>query len=226
MKRLLNQLGEWFGFTRRERRATLILLLVILLVAAARYTVPDRPLPVMISMVTGPDTIAESNNNPDQLYAGGEEKSNGLKKETSKLQDGRKKILLLNINTCDSASLEALPGIGTVLSARIIRYRNLLGGYAFVDQLREVYGLSEETFRIIEKRVYADSLEIRKIRINEAEYRDLLRMPYLDKHEIAAILKYRELEGRLTCMDDLVSNRLIERITATKIRPYIDFGIE
>ncbi len=51
---------------------------------------------------------------------------------------------ILNLNICDSASLEALPGIGPVLSSRIIKYRNLIGGYVSVDQLKEVYGLPKK----------------------------------------------------------------------------------
>ena len=77
------------------------------------------------------------------------------------------------INSCDSASLEALPGLGPVLSARIIRYRNLLGGFASVNQLREVYGLSEETYELISGMLTADSADISKININNADYRGL-----------------------------------------------------
>ena len=43
----------------------------------------------------------------------------------------------LELNSCDSLSLVALPGIGPVLSVRIIKYRNLLGGFAAVEQLRK-----------------------------------------------------------------------------------------
>jgi DNA uptake protein ComE-like DNA-binding protein len=143
-----------------------------------------------------------------------------------KIEESRKKISLIDINSCDSAALEALPGIGPVLSVRIIRYRNLLGGYASVAQLREVYGLSEETFTLIRGRVFADSLAIRKIRINEAQYRELLRFPYIEKHEVDAIFKYRELEGRITGMRDLIHNRLIDTVKAARIRPYLEFGIQ
>ena len=92
--------------------------------------------------------------------------------------------------------LESLPGIGPVLSVRIIKYRNLLGGYASSGQLREVYGLPEERHSIlISQRVFADSLAVRKIRINEADFKALIRHPYFQRTEVSAILKYRELKG-------------------------------
>lgn len=130
---------------------------------------------------------------------------------------------LLEINTCDSASLEALPGIGPVLSARIIKFRKLLGGFVSVNQLREVYGLSEEVFNIISSRVYADSTAVRKIIINSAEYKELIRLPYFEKYEVTAILKYRELKGSIKTMDEMIDNKLIAREKTEKIRPYLEF---
>jgi hypothetical protein len=131
---------------------------------------------------------------------------------------------MLNLNICDSASLEALPGIGPVLSSRIIKYRNLIGGYVSVDQLKEVYGLPEETFDMISARVVADSLTIRKIMINEWDFRQLIRHPYFLRSEVSAILKYRELNGRISGIGEMIDNNLISAETARKIRPYMDFG--
>ena len=73
---------------------------------------------------------------------------------------------LLDINSCDSASLVRLPGIGPVLSARIIKYRHLLGGFVTKDQLKEVYGLPEETYELIRERLFVDTLAITRIDIN------------------------------------------------------------
>ncbi|MCX6300560.1 MAG: helix-hairpin-helix domain-containing protein, partial [Bacteroidia bacterium] len=149
------------------------------------------------------------------------EKSSGSSSGRSKV--GRQKPLL-DINTCDSASLESLPGIGPVLSVRIIKYRNLLGGFAEVQQLKEVYGLPEETYDLVSGRIYADTAVIRKININTADYKKLIRMPYFEKYEVTAILKYRELKGRIGGMDVLIVNNLIAEEKADKIKPYLQFG--
>ena len=129
----------------------------------------------------------------------------------------------LNLNRCDSTSLMALPGIGPVLSVRIIRYRNLLGGFARVDQLREVYGLPEETFQLIKDRVLADSSEVRKIKINSSDYKGLSRIPYIEKYEVSAIMKYRELAGRIKSIKDLVGNKILTPEKGRKVGAYIDF---
>jgi DNA uptake protein ComE-like DNA-binding protein len=131
---------------------------------------------------------------------------------------------VIDINTGDSAAFEKLNGIGPVLSARIIKYRRLLGGFARIDQLKEVYGLSPETFEAIKGCVFADPASITRININSAGYRELSRFPYFEKYEITAILKYREIKGRLTDIKDLTDNKLITKEKAQKLEPYITFG--
>jgi DNA uptake protein ComE-like DNA-binding protein len=129
----------------------------------------------------------------------------------------------LDINSCDSASLVSLPGIGPVLSARIIKYRHLLGGFASINQLKEVYGLPVETFDLIKRRVFADSSAVLRININSADYKELSRLPYFEKYEVTTILKFRELKGKVTGITDLIENKLITEEKAEKVRPYLKF---
>ncbi len=56
----------------------------------------------------------------------------------------------LSLNGADSAALEQLPGIGPVLASRIVRYREKLGGFYNVAQLREVYGISDSLYLFLE----------------------------------------------------------------------------
>ena len=205
---------NWFGFTRRERRSTFLLLILILFVAGFRFIIPERNITVEEIPVEKGDMIVTSFNEEKESGSGSYMKNNRTNLQRP----------LLEINTCDSASLEALPGIGPVLSVRIIKFRKLLGGFASVDQLREVYGLSEEVYNIISSRVYADSTAVIKININSAEYKGLIRLPYFESYEVNAILKYRKLQGSIKNMDEMIDNKLIAKEKAGKIRPYLEFG--
>ena len=51
---------------------------------------------------------------------------------------GHKKIQAIDINTADSAAWVALNGIGPGFAKRIMTYREKLGGFYQVDQLKEV----------------------------------------------------------------------------------------
>lgn len=217
MKRLSEEpFKKWFGYTRRERRSSLVLLLIIISVAGVRYLIPGRESDIEIIPLNYSETsINESSPEKNETIIPG-----ALDTRSSVT---RPKRGLLEINTCDSASLESLPGIGPVLSVRILKYRKLLGGFASVNQLLEVYGLSPETFNLISAMLKVDSSLVKKIKINIADYKQLLRMPYLDKTDVSAILKYRDLNGRITGMDELIENKLIAAEKANKIRPYLEF---
>ncbi len=212
--KLPEPLKDWFGYSRRERRASSVLLILIVVVAGSRFVLPEQKISVEEIPLKFNEDNSDSSpvNNPYPLNVS----------QTGK-QTYTRKIKMLDLNTCDSASLEALPGIGPVLAVRIIKYRNLLGGYARVAQLLEVYGLPEETFNLISGRLTADSSNVRKIKINSADFKQIIRLPYFDRQEVTAILKYREVKGRIYNMDDLIKNKLLTIEKIKKIRPYVEF---
>jgi competence protein ComEA len=49
---------------------------------------------------------------------------------------------LININTADARELEALPGIGPAIAARVVEYRDANGAFSTVDELEAVSGIS------------------------------------------------------------------------------------
>lgn len=52
----------------------------------------------------------------------------------------------ININTATAAELEALPGVGLATAARIIEYRQKVGGFRKIEDLMNVRGIGEKTF--------------------------------------------------------------------------------
>jgi DNA uptake protein ComE-like DNA-binding protein len=206
---------NWFGYSRRERRSTFILLNIIVIITGIRYIFPFHEISfkeIPLDLIENKTDIAWQQVDSQNI------------KEQKQVKAFYSKKKLLNLNNCDSSSLKALPGIGPVLSVRIIKYRNLIGGYVSVNQLKEVYGLSEETYGMISSRVFADSLSVRKINVNKADFKELIRHPYFQKDEVSAILKYRELKGRITNVRVMIDEKLISPETGRKIRGYLDFG--
>lgn len=57
--------------------------------------------------------------------------------------------LLININTASQAELELLPGIGPVMAARVIEYRDENGGFEKIEDLLDVSGIGPATFERI-----------------------------------------------------------------------------
>ena len=219
---------NWFGFTRRERRSTFIMLLIIILIIGLRYTIPES----RIAIEDISDTVSAEENHSDHLSKNNtshekpfspDSDTRGKFRKPSYIKKSVPQKTRIDINMSDSATLVKLPGIGPVLSARIIKYRRLLGGFARIEQLKEVYGLPVETFELIKVRVFADSSAVTRININSAGYKELSHFPYFEKYEVTAILKYRELKGRITKITDLTYNKLITEEKARKINPYLKF---
>jgi DNA uptake protein ComE-like DNA-binding protein len=138
-------------------------------------------------------------------------------------ENGSFQITKIDLNKCDSAMLDRLPGIGPVLSARIIKYRNLLGGFISREQLKEVYGLTEESFNRIAERVFADSSDVTFIGINSAGYKELIRHPYFERYDVQAILKFRELQGSINSLTELTDNKILTPEKAKRIGSYLSF---
>jgi DNA uptake protein ComE-like DNA-binding protein len=131
------------------------------------------------------------------------------------------KETLIELNKTDSAELIKLRGIGPVFASRIIKYRELLGGFYSCRQILEVYNFPEETFWNIREFFYVDTLSIKKLRINFAGYNELIYHPYLNKKEVNKILDYRSKHGPFTTTDQFFGSSLTDSAKIEKIRPYI-----
>jgi competence ComEA-like helix-hairpin-helix protein len=55
----------------------------------------------------------------------------------------------LNLNGATREELMHIPGIGEVLSGRIVQYRDHIGGYTELSQLTGIYGISQNTLERI-----------------------------------------------------------------------------
>ncbi len=129
--------------------------------------------------------------------------------------------LLIDINTADSLELVKIRGIGPVFSSRIVRYRELLGGYRSVDQLLEVYGMDEEKFHSINEYIIVQDSTVNKININNAEFGDLVRHPYIDRNIANNVIQLRKQHGMFKTIEDIKRSRLIDSELYVLIEPYI-----
>jgi competence protein ComEA len=69
---------------------------------------------------------------------------------------------VVDINAADTTALIALPGIGSKLAARIVAFRNKLGGFHSVAQIKEVYGLRDSVFTRLMPYLKCDSLSVKE----------------------------------------------------------------
>lgn len=130
----------------------------------------------------------------------------------------------INLNTADSVQLLPLPGIGPVFAGRIIRYRNLLGGFTSIDQLYEVYGLKAETIKMINLRLVIDPMAIKKLNLDSISFSGLLRHPYLNLEDVKALVNYRDFHGNIGSIQEIKENEILPDSILERISPYLKFN--
>ncbi len=127
---------------------------------------------------------------------------------------------IINLNAADSALLESLPGIGPALSRRIIVYKNKLGGFYEVNQLKEVWGLQDSVYQKIEKMLDVNG-ETKKIDINLVSFDELKSHPYFGYKLANTIINYRNQHGSFKSLDDIQKINLIDQKTFNLITHYL-----
>jgi competence ComEA-like helix-hairpin-helix protein len=127
----------------------------------------------------------------------------------------------VDINTADTTSLIALPGIGSKLSQRIVTFRDKLGGFYKVDQIGETYGLPDSTFQKIKSRFVVDAASVNQININTATADEMKTHPYLRYAIANAIVQYRTQHGDFSSVGELKKIMLITDDVYNKAAPYL-----
>ncbi|MEZ2415855.1 ComEA family DNA-binding protein [Muriicola sp. E247] len=140
-------------------------------------------------------------------------------RQRNKTRSGADQISIpRDLNSATARELQQISGIGPVLSSRIIRFRDRLGGFIVTEQLLDVYGLDREVAEKAMKMFQVfNAPEIRKINLNQAQVNELTGLVYLNQEIARKIVAYREELGRydsieqLTKIEDFPTDR-IQRI--------------
>jgi competence protein ComEA len=126
------------------------------------------------------------------------------------------------LNGADSSVLVGVYGIGPVYAKRILKFRDLLGGFYSMQQLREVYGLSDEQYEELTRKSFTDSSRIQAINLNSAGWEELEKHPYLNSYQANALLAYRSRIGNFRSLEEITANNLLPEEVYSKISPYLE----
>lgn len=132
----------------------------------------------------------------------------------------KRELVLVNINEGDTTAFIALPGIGSRLAARIINFREKLGGFYSIDQIGETYGLPDSTFQVIKSQLVFSG-EIKKLNVNTATKDELKAHPYIRWSLANAIVEYRSQHGPYKTLEELKNIAVLDEGTFSKLLPYL-----
>ncbi|MFN3841092.1 MAG: ComEA family DNA-binding protein [Cyclobacteriaceae bacterium] len=127
-----------------------------------------------------------------------------------------------DLNLADTTQFISIRGIGRVLSKRIVKYREALGGFVDKKQLFEVYGMDSTGVRQLTEQSYIQpGFKPRAINLNRAGEMELAAHPYISKAMARAIVTYRFQHGRFRSADDLDELKTIPLESLHRIKPYL-----
>ncbi len=133
------------------------------------------------------------------------------------------KNIVVELNSADTTELLKVYGIGRGYAKAIVRFRQQTGGFVSVEQLRELYGMNEESYTRISPSCKINLNLVKKININTASAERLNAHPYLNFYESKAIYEYRRQKGKLKSSNELAAISELKPETIRKIQPYLSF---
>ena len=135
-------------------------------------------------------------------------------------------MLCIELNAADSANLLLLPGIGPSFASRIIRYRELLGGYVNGSQLLEVRGMDSSRYLGIKDLITINNDSIRKMDLNSITFKEMVRHPYFEYYLVKAIFNYKDQVGKFDSVGQVGQIQNLYPELLERIMPYLEVNHE
>lgn len=130
----------------------------------------------------------------------------------------------VEINSADTLDLQMLVGIGPSFARRIIKYRQLLGGYVNKEQILEVYGMDSTRYEGLTNQITIDTSLMRAIPINQITIKKLIKHPYFDYYLAKSIISNRLTQGNFKSLEDFQSRLDLPAQILEKISHYLSIS--
>lgn len=132
--------------------------------------------------------------------------SNSSTRNTTKQEKTQQNLVKKDLNTASKEDLLIVPGIGEVLSSRILDWRDRLDGFVDTVQFHHVYGLNAVSRANLNRYFYITASEVSpKFNVNEASASDLATIPGLNFEMARRIWEYQRLREGIDDLEELIN---------------------
>jgi DNA uptake protein ComE-like DNA-binding protein len=116
----------------------------------------------------------------------------------------KEKIVILDINQASKEDLIKIYGIGEGISDRILKQKEALGAFVSMEQMQDIWGLSSEVITQLDTHFkIASAPTIKKININNASIKELIKFSYFKYPLAKEIVTYRSMNNGIKNIEDL-----------------------
>ena len=146
-------------------------------------------------------------------------------------------VPVLGLNTSSAEQLQQIPGLGPVLSTRVVKYRAAIRGFQQIEDLKQVYGISNERYTQIipflkidsfpnsashpQKRTYVKKQGFTSIEINSANLEDFQQFRGVGSVLGKRIIKFREALGQFRSVEEIAKVYKLPDSTFQLMYPYL-----
>ena len=150
-------------------------------------------------------------------------KGEGEKVEVEERPAFKEKVVAaFDVNQADSLLLQEVKGIGPVLSSRIVKFREKLGGFVSMNQLYEVWGLDSAVVEQLHQHTFiSEGFEPAQLNLNEASQEEMAAHPYFSPMQARLLYAYRQQHGSFQSVGDLLNIHTFDSSFVKKVTPYI-----
>jgi len=114
--------------------------------------------------------------------------------------------------------------IGDVLALRIVKYRDVLGGYISKEQVEEVYDLTNPALTNLTSSIYiAKDFRPDLIKVNQVSMEELESHPYISSKVAEDIMRFREINNKIESEKVLENFKSVDKSNFKKLILYLDF---
>lgn len=131
---------------------------------------------------------------------------------------------IIDVNAADESQWQQLRGIGPYYAARILRFRNALGGFHQINQIADTWQLPDSTFQAIRPFLTLKT-DVIQININTVAQKALANHPYISRRQAAAVIAFRQEHGPFADSAALSQVYALSDSTLERILPYLQFEI-
>lgn len=131
---------------------------------------------------------------------------------------------LIDINRADTTLFQKLHGIGSTYAKRLVAFREALGGFYSVDQVGDLYGMTDSLYYQIKSFLtISDTVKLKVIPINVATFEQLNSHPYISYELTKEILLAKSKYGKFRQLEDLGRLSLLDSLGRLRLGPYLRF---
>lgn len=226
----MNNLKKLFSFSSSERYGIAILsfgVIALLLFNSIQTSFTDEVKPINFSNIESESNtlynestyseVEGKKNKKDYKSKSNYKSNNAIYIETEKSNNTFIKAIdtfRVEINSASVEEFQKLKGIGEVLSKRIIKFKNSIGGFYSIEQLLDVYGVKQEVLDNNSEHLTINNSKLKRISVNKTEFKEMLKHPYLDYNAVKCIFGFRNksdsvsVQEAITCVADSIKYKL------------------